>query len=140
MSGRDYHFKNLASWQKAQALLTRVLAITRAMPRDREADVFARQMIRSCSAIGANIAEGHGRYSAGAYRNHLSIARGSTTETISWLDGMRRAGYITQETETSLTEMCEELMRLLSAKMIELDRATHTDRSFGEERAEYRVD
>lgn len=139
-AGRDYSFKNLLSWQKAQDMLLDVLKIVKALPNDRASAILAHQIVRSSSAIGANIAEGHGRYSAGAYRNHLSIARGSTTETISWLDALRRAGYIGGETESRLVDRCEEIMSLLSAKMIQLDKATRTDRSLHDEREEYVID
>lgn len=139
-SGRDYSFKNLLSWQKAQELLLEVLQVLKTIPNDREFAVIAHQIVRSSSAIGANIAEGHGRYSAGAYRNHLSIARGSCAETISWLDVLRRAGYITADVEARLVALCEEIMALVSAKMIHLDKATHTDRSIRDGREEYIVD
>jgi len=128
------------SWQKAQSLLLEILHVAKSLPNDRVASVLVQQIVRSSSAIGANIAEGHGRYSAGAYRNHLSIARGSTTETISWLDVLRRGGYISQELETRLSSTCEEIMNLLSAKMIQLDKGTRTDRSLHEEREEYIID
>ena len=121
-------------------MLLDVLKIVKALPNDRASAILAHQIVRSSSAIGANIAEGHGRYSAGAYRNHLSIARGSTTETISWLDALRRAGYIGGETESRLVDRCEEIMSLLSAKMIQLDKATRTDRSLHDEREEYVID
>jgi four helix bundle protein len=104
-TGRDYSFKNLVSWQKAQGLLLEILQVAKSLPNDRIASILVQQIVRSSSAIGANIAEGHGRYSAGAYRNHLSIARGSTTETISWLDVLRRAGYISEELEARLSSI-----------------------------------
>ncbi len=138
--GRDYSFKNLLSWQKAQDLLLEILGAVKELPNDRVASILAQQVVRSASAIGANIAEGHGRYSSGAYRNHLSIARGSTTETISWLDVLRRAGYMSTEVEVRLAGTCEEIMSLLSAKMIQLDKLTRTDRSLRDERAEYTFD
>jgi hypothetical protein len=42
--------------------------------------------------------------------------------------------------EEELASLCEDLMRLLSAKMIELDKSTRTDRSLREEHEEYVVD
>lgn len=128
------------SWQKAQSLLVEVLNIVKSMPNDRVSSILAQQIIRSSSAIGANIAEGHGRYSAGAYRNHLSIARGSTTETISWLDALKRGGYISADAELRLNGDCEDIMNLISAEMIQLDKATRTDRSLRDDREEYVVD
>ena len=136
-SSGAYGFKNLISWQKAQELTVHVLEIVRTMPRDRASDVLARQVIRSSSSIAATIAEGHGRFSAGAYRNHLSIARGSAMETMSWLDLMRRTGHITTEREQALLKICDDILNLISAKMIELDKQTGTSRTLREERGEY---
>ena len=127
--GRDYSFRNLASWMKAQALLLAVLDDVAAMPNNRITNILIGQIVRSSSSIGANVAEGHGRYAAGAYRNHLSIARGSTTETMSWLDVLLKRGYISTERSTELLGLCDEIMRLLSARMIELDRQTRTVRT-----------
>lgn len=138
MSG-SYGFRNLVVWQRAQELVAAVLATVKTLPRDRATDVIAQQLIRSATAIAANIAEGHGRFSAGAYRNHLSIARGSTAETMSWIDTLERGSYINAETAQSMLSLCDEIMRLLSKHMIDLDRKTGTDRRLGEERAEYIV-
>lgn len=139
-SGRDYSFRNLLAWQKAQELLVEVMDTVRTVADDRVSRVLVQQILRSASAIGANIAEGHWRYSAGAYRNHLSIARGSTTETMSWLDALRRGDYITAERESELIAKCEEIMSLLSSKMIQLDRQTRTDRSLRDAVEDYIVD
>src|SRR3990172_217866 len=85
-----YSFRNLAVWQRAQELTDDVLDVIAALPNDRATSVLSQQILRSASSVAANIAEGHGRYAAGAYRNHLSIARGSTTETIGWIDLLAR--------------------------------------------------
>ncbi|HEU4760301.1 MAG TPA: four helix bundle protein, partial [Dehalococcoidia bacterium] len=118
----DYNFRNLVLWQRAQDLSLAVIRLTAALPRDRAADVIARQLIRSASSIAANIAEGHGRFYRAAHRNHLSIAKGSACETDGWLDLLRRAGYIDAATETRLHEMCIEIIRMVTAKILKLER------------------
>src|SRR3990172_695137 len=95
---QPYSFRNLALWQRAQELALGVIKMTEALPRNQAAKTLARQIAASSSSIAANIAEGHGRYSVAAYRNHLSIARGSAAEIDSWLDLLRRAGYVTPDT------------------------------------------
>ena len=124
-------------WQKAQELASAIVDLTRALPTDRTTGVLVQQVVRSASSIGANIAEGHGRFAAGAYRNHLSIARGSTAETISWLDLLKRAGLITAKQEQELVRVCDEVMSMISAKMIDLDRQTGNARAFREEQEFY---
>jgi four helix bundle protein len=135
--GGAYSFRNLVMWQRAQELTDQVLDFIAPLPADRVTNVLCQQVLRSASSIAANIAEGHGRYSAGAYRNHLSIARGSCAETISWLDLMKRRRLITPEQERSALEKCAEIMKMVTAKMIALDKQTGTNRMLRDERAQY---
>ncbi|HEX5478786.1 MAG TPA: four helix bundle protein, partial [Dehalococcoidia bacterium] len=88
------------------------------------------QVLRSATSIAANIAEGHGRFAGGAYRNHLSIARGSANETLSWLDLLRRGHYISEEREAEACALCEEVLRMISAQMIGLDRQLGVKKDF----------
>lgn len=132
-----HDFRNLTAWQKAQDLTVAVLELVKEVPGDRATSVIAQQVVKSASSIGANIAEGHGRFAAGAYRNHLSIARGSANETMSWLDLLCRAGYITDGRRQRLDAMCEEILRMISAQMIELDKQTGSAKAFREERESY---
>ena len=69
----------------------------------------------------ANIAEGYGRYYEAAYRNHLSIARGSLFETETWIDLLQRSGCISDETNTMLVTQCGEVGRLLTSQMRNLE-------------------
>src|SRR3972149_746519 len=94
-----YSYRNLLLWQKAQALALEVIRLVASLPRDQTTQVIGRQIVGSAGSIAANIAEGHGRYSLAAHRNHLSIAKGAACETDSWLDLLRQSGYIDADTE-----------------------------------------
>src|SRR3990170_3696846 len=109
MEQEPYSFRNLALWQKGQELALQVIEMTGKLPDTVSARVIARQVVASSASVPANIAEGHGRYSVAAYRNHLSIARGSTAETDSWLDLLARAGYIAPDIARQLHDECELL-------------------------------
>ncbi|HLG12828.1 MAG TPA: four helix bundle protein [Dehalococcoidia bacterium] len=115
-------FKALIVWQKAQELATEVVAELERLPRNRQSEAIGLQLLRSAGSVAANIAEGYGRYSAGAYRNHLSIARGSLFETESWIDLLSRTGYVSEETSSTMTAKCVEVGRLLTAMMRALPR------------------
>jgi len=118
-----YSFRDLAVWQKAQELSLLILALVRELPSDRASAIIAQQVLRSATSIAANVAEGHGRFTPAAYRNHLSIARGSANETVNWIDLLRRAGYISAEREQQLNELCSEVLRMISAQMIALGKS-----------------
>ena len=126
MGEYPHSFRSLIVWQESQELALEIARLVGRLPGDSVASVLGRQVMASAASIGANIAEGYGRYAAGAYRNHLSIARGSACETDGWLDLLRRAGYIDQEMESRLHGLCMEVVKLLTTRMIGLEKQSHS--------------
>ena len=133
---QNYTYRNLVLWQKAQEFALAVIRAVSTLPDDTAAPIIARQVIRSASSISANIAEGHGRFSIPAHKNHLSIAKASACESDSWIDLLLRAGFISGETEASLHVACEEIVRMLTAKIIRLERMAAEDAKGGRMREE----
>ena len=119
---KEYSHRNLIVWQRAQELAHRMIQVTQRLPQNWANAVLARQMISAATSIGANIAEGHGRFTPGAHGNHLSIAKGSAAETDSWLDILRREGRITSDEEAPLHAECMEIMAMLKSKILDLER------------------
>ena len=72
-------YRDLLVWQKSMVLTVVSYKATRCFPRD-ELYGLVKQIHRCAASIPANIAEGHGRRSTGAYLNHLSITLGSLME------------------------------------------------------------
>jgi four helix bundle protein len=107
--GQRITFRQQVLWRKAQDFAAAVAELVVALPRDRATDVIANQVLRAASSIPANIAEGYGRYSQAAYRNHLSIARGSAAEYESWLDLLLRRRYLTEATFQPLLVQLDEV-------------------------------
>ena len=116
-----YNYRNLDLWRRAQELAVDIIRLCETLPSSPASLVLARQVVRSATSIGANIAEGHGRFSLAAYRNHLSIAKGSAAETDSWLDLLSRLGYISSETEQRLHSQCLVILGALTRRMRALD-------------------
>jgi len=121
-TGRQaYSYRNLDLWQRAQELALAVIRMSASLPKTEAAKSIARQVVSSSGSVAADIAEGHGRYSVAAYRNHLSIAKGSAAETDSWLDLLSRLGYISSETEQRLHSQCLVILGALTRRMRALD-------------------
>ena len=141
MKQEAYSYRNLILWQKAQDLTLEIVKLAGDLPRDRVAPMLATQVVRSASSIAANIAEGHGRFALAAHRNHLSIAKGSACETDGWLDLLHRAGYLDGATEERLDEACLEVIRMLTAKIVDLEKKERsTPKKVREEAAIYIAD
>ena len=79
------HYKELIFWQRAYEVAVLVILLCRKLPRERVADILASQVIHSAASIGANIAEGFGRYKGKEYPRFLQVALGSANETDYWL-------------------------------------------------------
>jgi four helix bundle protein len=135
---KNYSHRNLIVWQRAQELAHQMIQLTRRLPQNWANAVIVRQIITAATSIGANIAEGHGRFTPGAHGNHLSIAKGSAAETDSWLDMLRREGYLTSEEETPLHVECIEIMAILKSKILDLERLEREgSRKLREDRESY---
>ena len=124
MSGpahQAYSYRNLDLWQRARDLALAVVKMSESLPKSEAARSIGRQVVSSSGSVAANIAEGHGRYSVAAYRNHPSIARGSIAETDSWLDLLARAGYVAPDIARQLHDECELLLGGLTRQMRALE-------------------
>lgn len=118
----QYHFRNLKAWQKAQSLTAELVRLVDKLPRTWAAEIFAKQVLSSAGSISANIAEGHARFALRQYRYHLGVARGSAAETDSWIFQIQAAGYISAVEAERLAAGCEEIIRMLTTMMLNLDR------------------
>ncbi len=118
---QTYNYRNLDVWKRAQALTVHIIVAVRGMRKDAVVSTVTRQLISSAGSIAARISEGHGRFSLPAYRNHLSIAKGSACETDSWLSLLREAGYLPPEAEEKLHRECLDLVAILTSKIRELE-------------------
>ena len=138
-SSGKYSFRELGLWQKAQSFAVDIVRLVEGLPRRRSTDVIGRQLIRAASSIAANVAEGHGRYTLAAYRNHLQIAKGSASESLSWLDLLLRLGQIEAGDGKMLEDRCEELIAALTRRIRMLERAEQ-NRRLRDDVAHYNVD
>jgi four helix bundle protein len=96
--------------------------------------------VAAATSIRANIAEGHGRYSKAAYRNHLSIARGSTAETIDWLDLLVAIDLLSPSEERHLAQRCQTIMAALTRAMQSLSKSISSTKGVRETAPSYGVD
>jgi four helix bundle protein len=82
---RVRNYKDLKFWQTAFETTIPVVDLTRTLSREKVFWVIGDQLIRAASSIGANIAEGFGRYRGKEYERFLQISLGSANEVEYWL-------------------------------------------------------
>jgi four helix bundle protein len=85
---------------------------TQLFPRE-EMFGLTSQIRRSAASIPANVAEGHGRESSGAYVQGLRIAQGSLKELETPILLSQRVGFLEPEIAEGVLARCDELGRML---------------------------
>jgi four helix bundle protein len=108
-------FTDLVVWQKSHELFLRIVEDVESFPKKRAAWVISDQILRSSASISSNISEGFGRKTRADYERFLIIARGSTTETQSWLIKCKDLQYISGETFSLRDGVCREIIKMLNA-------------------------
>ena len=80
-----------------------------------EEHVMSKQILRSGTSIGANISEALRAESDNDFVHKLSISRKEAEETIYWLELLFRTGYLKEDKYKSLTDDCQELLKILTS-------------------------
>ncbi|MBQ6019297.1 MAG: four helix bundle protein [Clostridia bacterium] len=101
--------------EKSEDFAVRILNLYRYLCSEyREYDVF-RQLLRSGTSIGANIAESECAISKSDFLAKRYISLKECSETLFWLRVLKRTDYLTEKQFNSIYMDCLELKRMLSA-------------------------
>ena len=102
---------------KSKAFALRIVRLYKYL-RDRKESVIAKQMLRSGTSIGANIAESRYAQSKSDFTAKLQIALKEAAETQYWLELLRDAELVKSDKAfTTLCDDCTELIKLLTASV-----------------------
>ena len=98
---------------KSRLFALRIVKLYKYLKSKRE-DVMSKQVLRSGTSIGANIAEGKYAQSTEEFISKMSIALKEASETYYWLGLLFDSDYIPDTENTkSLFADCDELIRIL---------------------------
>jgi four helix bundle protein len=95
--------------QKSEQFADRIVKLYKYVIRQEET-VMSKQVYRSGTSIGANVAESINAQSEADFINKLSIALKEANETSFWLERLYRAGYIDDNGYSSIKGDNEELI------------------------------
>ena len=107
-------YRDLKVWQEAMALAEACYGETRVFPREEMFGLTA-QIRRAATSVAANIAEGHGRETGGAFVQFLRVAQGSLKELETHLILSDRVGLLAAARAEPLLGRCEEIGKMLRA-------------------------
>ena len=100
---------------KSKKFAVRIVNLYKYLCNDKKEYVLSKQILRSGTSIGANIAEAECGISKKDFLSKIYIALKECVETIYWLDLLYETGYIDERMYLSMKSDCDELRRMLSA-------------------------
>ena len=98
--------------EKSYAFALRVIEVYRFLIDKRKEFVFAKQLLRSGTSIGANVEEAIGGQTERDFFAKMNIAYKEARETHYWLRLLRDSKIISPEMATSTLTDCDELLKL----------------------------
>ena len=78
-------------------------------------DTIGKQLVKAADSIGANIAEGYGRFSFKENIQFCYYARGSMYEMQHWLRRAKKRNLLSSEHELALTTILQSMAPMLNA-------------------------
>jgi four helix bundle protein len=119
-------FENLRVYQLAEELSDAIWEVVTGWDGFNR-DTVGKQIVRSADSIGANIAEGSGRYGTQDNKRFGYFARGSLNETKHWLRRAFRRKLLTDREIAQLKPVIDELSPKLNAYINSLKIAVTTN-------------
>ena len=103
------------AYEKSLAFSKRIVNLYRHLCNEQKEYVLAKQILRSGTSIGANLAEARYGISKKDFLSKVYIALKECAETAYWLELLYSTDYLSEPEFRSLLADCEELRRMLSA-------------------------
>jgi four helix bundle protein len=113
-------YRDFRVWKEAMDLAEAACRLTDQFPKH-EIYGFTAQVRRAVASVPANIAEGYGRESRGAYVQFLGVAQGSVKELETHLLLAARIGLVSSSAVESLMNQCETVGKMLRGLIKSLD-------------------
>lgn len=101
--------------QRTKVFALRIIRMTQALPRNREADVIGRQILRSATSIAANYRAAGRGLSRAEFKAKLGIVIEEADETVLWLELLAESGIVKAARLRDLLDEANQLLALFAA-------------------------
>lgn len=98
---------------KSYAFALRIIKLYKHLSADKREFVLSKQLLRSGTSIGANVAEAVGGITKADFSAKLSIAYKEALETEYWLQLLKDSDYLDENAFNSIFMDCVELSKIL---------------------------
>lgn len=104
--------KTNVTQEKTYAFALRIVKLYKFLTNHKKEYILSKQILRSGTSIGANVAESNGAISKADFSSKISIAYKEALETKYWLSLLFDAEYITKKEFESIHADCDELCKI----------------------------
>ena len=101
------------TYDKAYKFAIRIVNAYRYLQKEKKEFVLSKQLLRSGTSIGANIAEANGGISSADFSAKISIAYKETLETKYWLSLLKDTDYIDKKSFSNIYQDADEIAKIL---------------------------
>lgn len=105
--------KDSVTYRKSKAFASRIVKMYSYLKDEKHEFVMSKQVLRSGTGIGANLAEALCAISKPEFVNKVSIAHKEAHETLYWLELLGENGFLSQKDFRSIAKDCNEIISLL---------------------------
>ena len=102
-------------FEKSKSFAVRIVRLYKYLCLNKREYVLSKQILRSGTSIGANIAEARCAISKKDFLSKIYIALKETAETLYWLELLYDTDFLTEKEYLSLVSDCNELRKMLSS-------------------------
>lgn len=100
---------------KSKQFAVRIVNLYKYLCADKKEYVLSKQVLRSGTSIGANLAEAKPAMTKRDFLAKVYIALKECSETLYWLEILHETEYLTDEMFYSIYSDCDELRKMLSS-------------------------
>lgn len=101
--------------EKSFDLAKEIVFLYQYLLKEKREYTLSKQLLRSGTSVGANVAEGVAGQSRKDFCNCLNIAYKESRETYFWLSLLKETGYLKPEKVDRAMLQCDEVIRILCA-------------------------
>lgn len=102
---------------KSKSFALRIIKMYNYLCDEKKEYVMSKQVLRSGTSIGANIAEAFYAQSEADFIAKLYISRKEAGETLYWIDLLKESSYLSDDVAISISIDCDELLKLLTSSI-----------------------
>ena len=114
---------------KSKRFAVRIVNLYKYLCDEKKEYALSKQILRSGTSIGANVAESECAASKKDFLNKIYIALKECAETIYWLDLLYETGYLAENEYNSIKKDCEEMKKMMSATTKTINSDLHSSNS-----------